>query len=83
MFDQNLPCTFDKIRETNSDEKCSHCLALRAKVKVIAKIKSKCPREQKTCLSKKIWSRGFLSSWCAPDADEDADISKTIFRPPP
>ena len=34
-----------------------------------AKIKSQCPREQKTCLPKKF--------------DEDADISKTICQPPP
>ena len=46
-FDQNPPCTFDKIREkTHSDEKCSYGLTLRAKVKVIAKTKRKCPRKQ-------------------------------------
>ena len=54
MFDQIPSCTFDKIRETFSDEKHSHCLTLRANVNVIAKIKSQCPGEQKTCLSKKI-----------------------------
>ena len=30
---------------------------------------------------KKNLSRGSLSNWC--DADADADISKTICRPPP
>ena len=38
-FDQKPPCTFDKIRETHSDEKRSHGLTLRAKFKVIAKSK--------------------------------------------
>ena len=52
-FDQNPPCTFNKIRGTNSNRKCSYSLTLRAKVKVIAKIKSQCPREQKN-LSKNI-----------------------------
>ena len=42
-----------KLGKTHSDEKRSHGLTLRAKVKVIAKIKSQCPREQKTCLPKK------------------------------
>ena len=40
-LDRNPPCTFNKIRETHSDEKHSHSLTLRAKVKVIAKIKAK------------------------------------------
>ena len=38
-FDQNPPCTFDKIRGTHSDEKRSHGLNLRAEVKGIAKIR--------------------------------------------
>ena len=42
-----------KLGKTHSDEKRSHGLTLRAKVKVIAKIKSQCPREQKTGLPKK------------------------------
>ena len=46
-FDQNPPCTLDKILgKTHSDEKRSHSLTLRAKVKVIARIKGQCPREQ-------------------------------------
>ena len=54
-FDQNPPCTFDKNREkTHFDEKRSHGLTLRAKVKVIAKMESQCPGEEKTCLPKKI-----------------------------
>ena len=53
--DQNPLCTFDKIREkTHSDEKRSHGLTLRAKVKDIAKIESQCPGEQKAWLNKKI-----------------------------
>ena len=44
-FDRNPPCTFDNITEKPT---------LRAKVKVIAKIKNQCPREQKTCLPKKL-----------------------------
>ena len=53
IFDHNTPHTFDKIREKHSNEKCSHSLTLSAKVKVItATIKSQCPREQKTCLTK-------------------------------
>ena len=32
---------------------------------------------------KKNLSRGSLSNWCDVDADADADISKTICRPPP
>ena len=76
MFDQNTPCTFEKIRGTHSSEKRSHSTTLRAKVKAIVKIKSQCPGEQKTCLPKN-FSRGSLSNWC------DADISKTICRPSP
>ena len=57
-------------------------LTLRAKVKVIAKIKSQCPGEQKIMPPKKKLSRGSLSNWCDTDADAnaeaDADISKTI-----
>ena len=45
-----------KLGKTHSDEKRSHSLTLRAKVKVIAKIKSQCPGEQKTCLPKNIWA---------------------------
>ena len=77
-FAQNPPCTFDKIRETHPNEKR---LTLRAKVKVIAKIKMQCPGEQKNMPSKKYLSRGSLSNWCDADADEDtnADICKTII----
>ena len=32
---------------------------------------------------KKNLSRGCLSNWCDADVDADADISKTICRPPP
>ena len=32
---------------------------------------------------KKKLSRGSLSNWCDVDADADADINKTICRPPP
>ena len=54
-FDQYPPCTFDKIREKPIFmKKRSHGLTLRAKVKVIAKMESQCPGEQKTCLPKKI-----------------------------
>ena len=53
MFDQNPACTFDKIREKPIlIKRRSHGLTLRAKVKVIGKIKS--PGEQKTCLPRKI-----------------------------
>ena len=38
-FDQNPPGIFDKIRKNYSDEKRSHSLTLRAKVKAVAKIK--------------------------------------------
>ena len=41
MFDQNPSCTFDKIREKPIlMKKRSHGLTLRAKVKVVAEIKS-------------------------------------------
>ena len=72
MFDQNPPCTFDKIRENPIPMK-NALTALMAKVKVITKIKSQCPGEQKTCLPKKNLRRGSLSNWCDADADEDAD----------
>ena len=70
-----------KLSENHSDEKRSHSLTLKAKVKVIAKIKSQCPGEQKPCLPKYL-SRGSLSNWCDADADAnvdaDADTSQTI-----
>ena len=76
-FDQNPPCTFDKIREkTHSAEKCSHGLTLRAKVKVIAKIISQYLGNQKHA-SKKQFEQGSLSNWCDADEDADADICKT------
>ena len=53
-FGQNPSCTFENFRKTHSDEKRSHGLTLKTNVKVIAKIKSQCPREQKACLPKKI-----------------------------
>ena len=56
MFDQNSPCTFDKIREKPILIKIPHSLTLRAKVKVIAKIKSQCSTEQKHASPKKIWA---------------------------
>ena len=59
--------------DIHSNKKRSHSLTLRAKIKAIAKIKSQCRREQKTCLSKNNLSRGSLSNWCEGDADEDAD----------
>ena len=61
-------------------KKPSHSLTLRAKVKVIAKIKSQCPREQNMPL--KNFSRGSLTNWCdaGADADANADISKTICQ---
>ena len=53
MFDQNPPSTFDKIRENAfAIKKRSHSLTLKAKVKVIAKIKSQCPKEQKLASQK-------------------------------
>ena len=58
MFDQNPACTFDKIRDTHSDEKHSHSLTLRAKVKVIAKIKR--PQGAINMPSTKKRSRGFV-----------------------
>ena len=42
------------LGKTHSKGKRSHSLTLRATVKVIAKIKRQCPREQKTCLPKNI-----------------------------
>ena len=54
-FDQNPPCTFDKIREkTHSDEKLSHGLTLRAKAKVIAKIKDNAPGSNKHAAHQKM-----------------------------
>ena len=79
-FDQNPPCTFDKIGETHFDEKRSHCLTLRAKVKVIAKIKSQSARKRKAYSQIK-YEQGSLSNWC--DTEEDADISQTLCRPLP
>ena len=58
-FDRKPPCTFEKIIEKPIPmKKSSHGLTLRAKVKVIAKNKSQCPGEQKTCLPKK-FEQGF------------------------
>ena len=65
-----------KLGKTHSDEKRSHGLTLRAKVKVIAKINA---QGNKKHASQKKFSRGSLSNWC----DTDADICKTICRPPP
>ena len=75
MFDQNPPCTLTNLGETHSNEKPSHGL-------VIAKIKSKCPGEQKNMPPQKNLSRGSLSNWCDTydDADTYADICKTICR---
>ena len=48
-FDLNPLVFLTKLGKTHSDEKRYHSLTLRAKVKVIAKIKRQCPREQQTC----------------------------------
>ena len=56
-FDQNPPYTFDKIREKVIPMK-KNGLTLRAKFKVIAKIKSQCPGKQKTYLPKQ-FEQGF------------------------
>ena len=58
MSDQNTPCTFNKIREKPILMKNDHGLTLRAKVKVIAKIESQCPGEQKHASQKK-FEQGF------------------------
>ena len=52
-FDQNPAGTFDKIRGTQSDEKCSHSLTLGAKVKVIAKSKDNAPGTNKRAIHQK------------------------------
>ena len=52
-FDQNPACTLDKIREKPIPMK-NALTAWRAKVKVIAKITSQCPGEQKNMPPKKI-----------------------------
>ena len=41
------------------------------------------PWGTKSMPPKKNLSRGSLSNWCDVDVDADADISKTICRPPP
>ena len=47
MFDRNPPYTFDKIIGKHiPTKKCSHNLTLKAKVNIIAKIKTQCPGEQ-------------------------------------
>ena len=59
IFDQNTPCTFDKMREKPIPMKQhAHSLTLRAKVKVIAKIEIQCPREQKHASQRK-FEQGF------------------------
>ena len=39
---QNPPCTFNKIRETLSNKKCSHSLTLRTEVKLEVKLYQYC-----------------------------------------
>ena len=94
MPDQNPYCTFNKIMEKiHSNKIRSHSLTFRAKVKVIAKIKSHAQGNKKHASTKEIW--GSLINWCDADEDEDedtdeeadadteVDISKIICRPPP
>ena len=71
MFDQNPPCTSDKIREKP--------------ILIHSKNRKPMPWGTKNMPPKKNLSRGSLSNWCDvdADADADADISKTICRPPP
>ena len=73
----------------HSNEKRSHNLILRAKVKVIATIKNQMPQETKNMPPQKNLSRGSLSDWCDADKDEevdedaDADISQQYVDPHP
>ena len=66
-FDQNPPCTFDRIRENHSNEKCSHSLNLRVKVKVIAKIKNNAPGSNEHAIHQKKMSRDSPNYWSQTD----------------
>ena len=67
-FDQNPPCTFDKIRETHSDEKHSQ-LDLESKGQGHSKNQKPMPWVTKNMPPKKNLSRGSLSYWCDADVD--------------
>ena len=73
-----------KLGKTHSDEKCSHGLTMRAKVKVTAKIKSQCPREQNICLPKNI-EQGFpvIGVTLMPTLTPKQALVKQICPPPP
>ena len=76
-FDQNPLCTFDKIREKPILMKN----ALESKGQGHSRNQERMTWGTKNMPPKKDLSRECLSNWC--DADTDADISKTICRPPP
>ena len=66
-YDQNPPCTFDRIRE-------NHIL-----MKKLSQLDANALGNKKHASQKNL-SRGSLNNWC--DANADAEISKTICRPP-
>ena len=65
-FDQNPPCTFDKIRENPFRRKTLSQLTLRAKVMVIAKSKDNAPGSNKHAIHQKM-SRDSPNYWCPTD----------------
>ena len=54
MFDQNPPCTSEKIRENPFRQKRLSQHDLESKGQGHSKNQSQCPREQKACLPKNI-----------------------------
>ena len=74
MFDQNPPCTFDKIRENPFQRKTLSQLDLESKGQGHSKNQKPTPWGTKNIPPKKNLSRGSLSNWC----DADADICKPI-----
>ena len=81
MFDQNPPCTLDKIWENPFQSKTFSQLDLESKVQGHSKKTKVYALGNKKHASQEKISRGFISSWC--DADAHADTSKTICKPLP
>ena len=85
------PVLLTQLWKANADKERSHGLTLRANVKVIAKIKSQCSKEQKTCLQKKL-SRSSLRNWCnwsfvigvtPTQARKRTSVKQYVDPPPP
>ena len=74
-FDQNPPCTCDKIREKPIPIKMLSHLDLESKGQGHSKNQKPMPWGTKNMPPKKNLSRGSLSNWCDADADEDPHTS--------